>query len=115
MVIAPIQLDRSGGGAVITRIELSRGRIPPTGFALSWTRLNKAEIRMTGRISPHAKATLAVIRVIFRVARNPRNFAIRRLYLSTAPTESGLRHCSINDATSKYISCKSMIIPLSFE
>jgi hypothetical protein len=115
MVIAPIQLDRSGGGVVITRIELSRGRIPPTGFALSWTRLNKAEIRMTGRISPHAKAMLAVIRVIFRVARNPRNLVIRHLYLSTLPTESGLRRFAIKNHSSRYTSCKSVIIPLSFE
>jgi hypothetical protein len=34
-------------------IALPCGRIPPAGLALSWTRLNKAEIRMTGRISPH--------------------------------------------------------------
>src|SRR6516225_5090373 len=64
------------------------GAIPPTGFAPSWTRLNNAEIRMTGSISPRAKAALAAIRVIFRVARIARNFDIERLYLSMAPAKS---------------------------
>jgi hypothetical protein len=90
------------------------GAIPPTGFPPSWTRLNKAEIRMMGSISPRAEAALAAIRMGFRVAKIARNFDIEHLYLSMAPAKSVLRLNAGLRCPSKYASCISVIIPLSF-
>jgi hypothetical protein len=93
---------------------MNGGAIPPTGFPPSWTRLNKAEIRMTGSISPRAAAALAVIKVGFRAAKIVRNFDIEYLYLSMAPAKSVLRRNAGLRCAPKYASCKSVIIPLSF-
>jgi hypothetical protein len=49
---------------------LSRGVVPPEGFAPRWTRLNKTEIRMTGSMSPRAKATLPAMRMAFHAGHN---------------------------------------------
>jgi hypothetical protein len=47
---------------------LSRCIVPPEGFAPKWIRLNRIEIRMTGSMSPRAKATLAAMRMAFTLA-----------------------------------------------
>ena len=52
---------------------------PPIGFAPNWVRLTKIEIRMTGSMSPRAKATLAAMRMAFRVANIARSFDIEHL------------------------------------
>jgi hypothetical protein len=44
-------------------------------------RLNKIEIRMTGSMSPRAKATLAAMRMAFRAANVARSFGIGHLAL----------------------------------
>src|SRR5271155_1675337 len=57
----------------------SRGTVWSTGFAPSWTKWNKAEIRMTESMSPRARAMLAAKKVAFRVAVAARSFDIRHL------------------------------------
>ena len=53
---------------------LSRSTCSVEGFAPSWVRLNKTEIRITGSMSPRARAKLAAMRMAFRVAAIARSF-----------------------------------------
>jgi hypothetical protein len=62
---------------------------PPIGFVPNWVMLNKIEIRMTGSMSQRAKATLAAMRVVFRVPEIARSFDIGHPAFF-----SGLRHKS---------------------
>jgi hypothetical protein len=77
MTITPVQLNWSGRERSVLGETIGLACAAwLTGFAPSWTRLNKTVIRMTGSISPLAKAALAVIAVNFRVAKTSRNLVI---------------------------------------
>jgi hypothetical protein len=54
----------------------SRGTVWLAGFASSWTKWNKIEIRMTDSMSPREKAMQAAKTVAFRVAIAARSFDI---------------------------------------
>jgi len=59
---------------------------PPVVFAPNCVRLSKTEMRMTGSMSPRAKAALAAMSVAFRVANIARSFDIGQLAFSCGPT-----------------------------
>jgi hypothetical protein len=64
---------------LLRKTTMSRCALSLEGFAPRCVRLSNIEIRMTGSMSPRAKATLAAMRMAFGVANIARSFDIGHL------------------------------------